>query len=159
MKYLVRLAICINFVFLLLFSPFTGDAGVPANKTPEKKILKKLEKWVSPLPEWRHTGRFSPDSVSVNADSKRLEVYFTPALSNIPVREAYLPRLRQSVTELLGRKYRDYSVEMFAGNRRVEDLVPNYFRESLPGDPSRRVTRVKGFAHSAGAQSRRTPPG
>lgn len=140
MKYLVRNAICINFVFLLLFSPFTGDAGVLANKTPEKKILKKLEKWVSPFPEWRHTGRFSPDSVSVHADSKELEVFFTPALSNIPLREAYLPRLRQSVAELLGRKYRDYSVEMFAGNRRVEDLVPNYFRESLPGDPSRRVT-------------------
>ena len=143
MRFPMRHAISINLVLLLICSPFIGDAGVPVNKTPEQKIFKKLGKWVSPFPEWKHTGRFSPDSVSLHRDSQRLEVFFTPALSHIPVREEHISRLRESVRELMGRKYRDYAVEMYAGEKRVEELVPNYFREVLPGDPSRRVTGGK----------------
>ncbi len=136
-KYLMRCAISIHFAFLFILSPLIGDAGVPAFKAPEQKIFKKLDKWVSPFPEWRHTGRFSPDSVSLHTDSKRLEVFFTPALSHLPVREEHLARISQSVRELLGRKYRDYALEMFAGNRRVEELVPNYFRNSFLCDSAR----------------------
>lgn len=156
MRFPMRHAISINLVLLLICSPFIGDAGVPASKTPEQKILKKLERWVSPFPEWKHTGRFSPDSVSVHPGEKKLEVFFTPVLSHIPVREEHLLRLGQSVRELLGRKYRDYAVVMYAGDRRVEELVPNYFRVSLPGDPSRRVTGGKEMriplVRKAGAQ-------
>lgn len=158
MKDLVCHAISINLIFMLLCSPFTGDAVVPSSKTPEQKILKKLEKWTSPFSEWKHTGRFSPDSVSVHADSKRLEVFFTPALSHIPVREEHLLRLRQSVRDLLQRKYRDYAVEMYAGSRRVEELVPNYFREVLPGDSSRRVTGVTATRIPLVRQAGERPP-
>lgn len=143
MRILVRFTISVHLLFLLLFFPFTGDAGVPGPRTPEQKVLKKLEKWVSPFPEWKHTGRFVPDSVSLHTGAKRLEVFFTPALSHIPVREEHLTLLRRSLTDLLGRKYRGYTVEMYAGSRRVEDLVPNYYRESLARDVSRQKKEGK----------------
>lgn len=139
MRFLKRFSISIHLVILFLVFPFTGSAKIPGGKTPEQKILKNLKKWVSPFPEWKHTGRFSPDSVFVHTGEKRLEVFFSPALSHIPVREEHCVRLRESVRDLLGRKYRDYVLEMFAGNRRVEELVPDYFRNSLSGDLSRRV--------------------
>lgn len=140
MRILVRFTIGLPLVFLFLLIPFGGDAGVPAHKSPDQKVRKKLKEWVSPFPEWRHAGRFSPDSVSVHPAVKRLELFFGPALSHIPVREEHIARLRGSVEELLGRKYRDYEVALFAGTRRVEELVPNYYRNLLPGDPKRLIT-------------------
>lgn len=97
----------------------------------------RLKSWKNPLKEWQHIARPKLDSVNVDPGKRLVSIYFTPTLSYYPFREESLGVFNRSLADALGRKFRKYSIEVQAGNYRLDQLIPNIYRSTLPIDSSR----------------------
>ena len=96
--------------------------------------LKKLDNLV---PEWRHLGRIHADSVSVLPEKKLVQIFFTTPLSYIPVREDEIEKIENLLKRSLGRKFRNYNIELFTDHHLLKELVPNGLRTTIPIDKNR----------------------
>ncbi len=123
---------------LLLVLVFFFSSSLTAKETEEqrltRKVRKKMESWVNPLPGGRFTGKVALDSVWVRPPGKKVLFYFNRQLSYLPVREASSKQLVLSLGEQLGRKYRDWEIMVYTDGRRLEELIPNSLRKDLKAD-------------------------
>ena len=120
----------------------------------------KIKEWKNPLEDMRPIARPKLDSVRVNTESHALTLFFAPTLSYYPFREESCRLFNQSIVKSLGRKFKKYTVGVMAGSFRLDQLVPNIYRNELPVDSSRfplagkprplLVTRVDGFEPQKG---------
>ncbi|HQH25233.1 MAG TPA: N-acetylmuramoyl-L-alanine amidase [Bacteroidales bacterium] len=97
----------------------------------------KLKKWENPLVSWQHIAVPQQDSLKIAAEEKRISLFFDPRLQYYPFREESCNLFRYSLKKSLGRKFRNYEIRIFTNNYELEQLVPNYFRKSLPVDTER----------------------
>ena len=136
MKKLSRLHISITLLIFLIIPVFGFSQTVKRSKLTIKAEgrLKKLDNL---LPDWRHVGRIRVDSLSVHSDKNLIQVFFTTPLSYIPVREKEVALVESSVKKTLGRKFRNYQVELYTDHHLLKDLVPNLLRSKLPVDANR----------------------
>ena len=136
MKKLSRLHISITLLIFLIIPVFGFSQTVKRSKLTIKAEgrLKKLDNL---LPDWRHVGRIRVDSLSVHSDKNLIQVFFTTPLSYIPVREKEVALVESSVKKTLGRKFRNYQVELYTDHHLLKDLVPNLLRSKLQVDASR----------------------
>ena len=102
---------------------------------------KKLKSWTNPLKEWQHLGKLKIDSVRIYKVDNSIKIYFSQSLSYYPIREDSYSKFVKSIKSSLGRKYRKYEVNVLTNGYSLEQLIPNYFRKSIPVDSSR--IRVK----------------
>jgi hypothetical protein len=102
-----------------------------------KSVKGKLLRWENPLTEWSHIGKIKLDSVRQEHGISLLKLYYAPSLSYYPFREESVLAMQSSLKSALGRKYRKFGLEMYSGGYRLEQLVPNIYRKSIPIDPSR----------------------
>lgn len=96
----------------------------------------KLRAWKNPLTEWNHIAVPAIDSLKVDKGKRTMRIWFSPGLSYYPFREESCRLFRESVRNALGRKYRNYSIELITNTYTVEQLVPNYYRKEIPVDSS-----------------------
>ena len=68
---------------------------------------------------------------------RKISLFFAPQLSYYPFREESCNEFRQSLGNSLGRKFRNYDLEIVTNGYDLYQLVPNYFRKSIPVDSSR----------------------
>lgn len=108
-----------------------------AHQRHERRIGKQLENWTTVFPEWNHVGRVTLDSVSLNPGMKSLDLFFSPSLSYLPVREETVSLLHVSVRDHLSRKYRNLDLKIHTSGKVLEDLIPNSYRHTLNPDPAR----------------------
>lgn len=101
------------------------------------KASKKLQTWENPLTSWSHVGKIKIDSVSAKPESHTLQLFFSTPLSYLPVREENSQLLRRSLQDALGRKYRDWTLEIYTDGHRLEELIPNSLRSTNTKDNSR----------------------
>ena len=95
------------------------------------------------------------DTIIVNTEAKQLDIHFNRNFSNIPMREDVVTDIYSSVKVALGRKFKDYSLKIYALDFRIEDLIPNYFRSSkrsydqsrMPKSDSRSLPLVRNMSH------------
>ncbi|HPT32871.1 MAG TPA: hypothetical protein PLW67_13565, partial [Prolixibacteraceae bacterium] len=128
-----------SFLLLLFISLVTFALGAQpthAQKTT-LKASKKLQKWDNPLTSWSHVGKIRIDSVSAKPESETLQLFFSTPLSYLPVREENSRLLLSSLLGALGRKYRDWTLEIFTDGHRLEELIPNSMRSTNAKDNSR----------------------
>jgi hypothetical protein len=107
------------------------------NQRIRKNAIHKLENWKNPLKEWSHLGKVKLDSLLIGKNQDSVALYFSPGLSYYPVREDIYSQFVQSVKSKLGRKFRDYSINIITNGFSLEQLIPNYYRKVVPVDSSR----------------------
>lgn len=107
--------------------------------TVEKKLLSPLISLVS----WQHLGKVSLDSVVVNSKEKKIRLHYNKAFENIPIREDFVEKIDKELKRSLGRKFRQYNLEIYIGNQNINTFVPNAYRSNLFKDNSRIVLKSK----------------
>ena len=161
MRVLHPLSFICLFVIMMVCSPLAS--GHKPGKS-QKVAAARLNGWTSPVTEWHYPAILRIDSLKVMEDSKELNIWFPIEMSYNPVREETLFRLENSIREKLGRKFRDYRINMFTNGFRPEQLIPNYFRHSMTPDTARipsilpskpmMIDRVDGVHPSMGLNGR-----
>lgn len=101
------------------------------------KAENRLQKMGNPLPEWSHVGRIRFDSLSFLHEKQLVQVFFTSSLSYIPVRENEVKLIETAVKKAIGRKFSNYTIEIFTDHHLLKELVPNSFRTTIPVDQNR----------------------
>lgn len=125
---------------IIIMILWPSQASSQAVNKLEKQALAKLNDWHNPVREWNNPPRLRIDSLKVNSAVKSVDLYFPVAFSYNPFREETIEVFTKSVINDLGRKFREYSVNIYTGGSLIQDLVPNYFRKDLPQDASRIIT-------------------
>ncbi len=125
---------------LILFS-FILTGAVSANSQTLQKLNRiadnRLKSWVNPLNEWKHLGRLKIDSTRIGKEEKSVSLFFSSTLLNYPMREDTYSEVVQSIKNRLGRRFRNYVINVFTNGYSLEQLIPNLFRKEIPVDSSR----------------------
>ena len=102
-----------------------------------KVLVRRLDNWKNPLTQWEHIAKPRLDSVLIRKDPGTATLWFAPGLSYYPFREDAYETFMQSIKNSLGRKFRNYRIEVMTNNYPIDQLIPNYFRKGVPVDSSR----------------------
>ena len=70
------------------------------------------------------------DTIIIDKTTQNLQIYFNDGFSFIPLRENNVSIIYKSIKEIIGKKYKNYSVKIYSNNYLIEELIPNYFRKS-----------------------------
>jgi len=136
MKKFSRLHIGI-IAMIILVIPIIGFSQTTRRSRMITKAENRLKKIENPIPDWSHVGRIRFDSLSILPEKHIVQVFFTTPLSYIPVREQEVAHIENSVSEVLGRKFKNYPIEIYTDHHLLKELVPNSFRTTLPIDQTR----------------------
>ena len=126
-------------IILLIIAviPFLGFSQTAKRSRLTLKAESRLKKLENLMPEWRYMGRIRFDSLSIRSEKKLIQIFFTNPLSYIPVRENEVAYVENSVIEALGRKFRNYPIEIYTDHHLLKELIPNLLRTTIPVDRSR----------------------
>ncbi|MFA5328592.1 MAG: fibronectin type III domain-containing protein [Prolixibacteraceae bacterium] len=116
----------IGFVCLLVF---LSASSAKADKT--KRFNKKANRASAEFAKKASAGtvyKFKVDTVVVNVQSKKLSLKMKDTFSYIPFRPDNTTQYYNWYTDLLGRKFRKYSVSIESMGKEISDLIPNYYR-------------------------------
>jgi hypothetical protein len=102
-----------------------------------KALAKRLDEWKNPLTQWEHIAKPKLDSVLIRKNPETATLWFAPGLSYYPFREDSYELFMQSIYKSVGRKFRNYKIEVLTNNYPIDHLIPNYYRKELPVDSSR----------------------
>ena len=87
-----------------------------------KAITKKLDGWKNPLTQWEHIAKPKLDSVLIRNNPETATLFFAPGLSYYPFREDSYELFMQSINKSLGRKFRNYKIEVLTNNYPIDHL-------------------------------------
>ena len=62
-------------------------------------------------------------------EENSVSLFFSPALLNYPMREDTYSVFVQSIKNRLGRRFRNYAINVFTNGYSLEQLIPNLFTE------------------------------
>ncbi|MDK2840870.1 MAG: hypothetical protein PWQ17_375 [Anaerophaga sp.] len=125
-------------VLLMFFVFFPGIENIAFSQLnpKEKRMAEKVMEDISPSSDlfrgWNYLGRMEVDSVAVDQDNERVEIYFSPHVVRIPVRHVWLNHLKYNIRNNLRRRFRDYSIEFYCNGRPMEDYIPLYYYNGVP---------------------------
>ncbi|HEX7583134.1 MAG TPA: hypothetical protein VF373_00485, partial [Prolixibacteraceae bacterium] len=135
----IPIKIFIVTVLLAIISP-TGFAQ-------SKRLVKKVNKASSEFAKKASEGmvyKFRPDTVIVDSQSKKISLRMKETFSYIPFRPENTTQYYSWYQELLGRKFRKYSVSIVSTKKEISELIPNFYRgNSVKIDSSRFVKSPK----------------
>lgn len=103
----------------------------------ENKAMKRINERFDLLHPYQYMGPMHVDSVEVNASDEELDVFLSPNVAMIPVREAWITSLKYALRNLTGRRFKDYEIQLFCKGETLEKYVPLYFREHISVDSFR----------------------
>lgn len=112
----------------LMIGSFNSQA---AKKSQRKK--RKVEKAATEFANQASKGvayRFKADSLYFNSQEKEIVVYMNSSFSYIPFRPKTVEQYKFKLKEILGRRFRDYSVKIESMGVKIDDLIPNFYREN-----------------------------
>jgi hypothetical protein len=134
-KLLVKYVLVIAFFLIQVGEVFTQTTSKDLRLA--QKAIDKIEDGPDLFESWQYMGNMYVDSISANTSDELLTVFLSPNVAHIPVREVWIKHLEQSIKNKIGRRFRNYSIQLFCKEKPLETLVPVYFRESLPSDSLR----------------------
>ena len=128
-----------NRVLLLLLLTIIGfESGYSqVNQRVSRRVEKKFRLWKNPLPQFQNISKIHLDSVYVTVNPDILILNFAPGLSYYPIREDSYKLFTNSIKESLGRRFRNYTIDVRTNNYSLVQLIPNYYRKDIPVDTSR----------------------
>jgi len=108
-----------------------------------KRLLQKADEVSSAFAKKASEGtvyKFKVDTIRINPETKTLKLEMNPVFTYIPFRPENTSQYYNWYTDLLGRKFRGYSVSIESMGKDISELIPNYYREnSVKLDSSRLV--------------------
>lgn len=128
------------FLFLLCFFVPKSHAQlfVASEDRLERIAQRRLDDASELFSPWKHLGVMQIDSISLSSEDARIELFFSPAVTHIPIRYPWLLHIENELMNMLGRRFRNYNLEMFARGQVLSEFIPNYFRDDyLPVDSLR----------------------
>lgn len=78
---------------------------------------------------WKHMGRIEIDSISVCTAEEQVQLFFSPAVTHIPIRYHWLQYVENELMNMLGRRFRHYQPVLFARGQHLYTYIPNFFRD------------------------------
>ena len=103
----------------------------------ERTAVTKLDTWINPVREWRYPDKIKADSLRIDIEGSGIDLWFPVAFSYNPIREDNLAIFENSLRDALGRKFRNYRINIYTNGFAAADLIPNYYRETLQNDSTR----------------------
>jgi len=103
----------------------------------QKKATKRLKEWQLPLAKWRQLQKISIDTIEVNEKQEVLLLHFSGNMTYIPWREDNLNQTEYSIKEKLGRRFRNFDLQLVADGKQLHSLIPNYYRKKVELDKRR----------------------
>lgn len=110
-------------IFCLMGSPVKADKA--------KRLLKKANAASSEFSKKASAGtvyKFKPDTVMVDSKSKMVNLKMKESFSYLPFRPDNTTQYYDWYKDLLGRKFRKYSVSIQSNGKEIKELIPNYYR-------------------------------
>ncbi|HEX2395737.1 MAG TPA: xanthan lyase, partial [Bacteroidales bacterium] len=140
----MRIQKVVFLVFLVCF--FINDSDAQDRIFRLERLAGKRSDFVPEMfAQWNHTGGVKIDSIRVNKDSLRIDFYFNPSTSHIPVRSDWVNELRNRLKQNLGSRFRKYAINLRLRGRAIDEFIPNVFRDStLKADEKRYSVRFEG---------------
>ena len=91
------------------------------------------------------------DTILINAENAHISIYFNPFFGYIPLREQQVEAIYNALNKRFQKKFKKYTLTVFALNTSIQELVPNYYRTSkehwdrsrLPTDDIRPVPLIR----------------
>ena len=108
----------------------------------ERKVYHHSQDFIHDCIQGRGPVKLAPktaiDSVIVAKSEKLIRIYANQFLAYIPFRSKNVNLIYAALGKSLGFKYRKYQVVLYSLNKPIEQLIPNYYRESPANyDPKR----------------------
>jgi len=129
-------------VFLVM--PFPGSSRPLKRSVSSVKAEGRLRNLKNVMLGWEHLGKICFDSLSIHAEKRLIQIYFSTPLSYVPVREADVQNLENTVRKSLGRRFKKYHFTLYSDHHLVRDLVPNKLRSVIPVDDNRLSAKSSG---------------
>ncbi len=127
-----RALMLVSFTLLSFLSVYSQDI-----EKLNRKVRDRLDTWENPLPQFEHIAKPKLDSVIILKNSDTILLKFAAGLSYYPFREESTGIFVVSLQKTLGRRFRNYSIDVVTNNYSLNQLIPNYFRKDTPVDSSR----------------------
>ncbi len=105
----------------------------------QRMAERRLDDVSSIFSPWQHLGRIGIDSISVCSIEEEVHLFFSPAVTHIPIRYHWLQYVENELMNMLGRRFRDYNLELFARGHHLHAFIPNFFRDQYLFQDSMRV--------------------
>ncbi len=139
----VYLRICL-LLFVIFASLAAQDIFAQSGKTDRahKKVEKRLSKWRRDTTSLKIYKAIPVDSFEVSPLHKNIQLFFSPYLSYLPLRESDCDLLNQSVLHSLRNRFKRYSLQIYSGGYLINDLIPNIWRTNMPVDEKRKLKYV-----------------
>ncbi|NQV40952.1 MAG: xanthan lyase [Candidatus Marinimicrobia bacterium] len=162
MNIVKKLLTCLLVLFLIACSsskPGKSDYDYSTMDRTTKKAYQGVERFLSSNTTKESALKLSKhtkiDTIIVDSEARKLDIHFNRNFANIPIREDVVRDILAAVKESLGRKFKDYSLKLYAVDVPIEDLIPNYFRSSkrsydrarMPKPESRSLPLVRNLSH------------
>lgn len=96
-----------------------------------------LKNYADYFAQWQHVGNIKLDSIATNSANKQLNLYFSPIITYIPIREAYIDSIVTLIKNDLGRKFKHYQINLFTKNKPLSYFIPNAYRKITDVDNQR----------------------
>ncbi len=134
--------ISVPFFLLLSFSFITetrAQGFLSGDERMQRRAESRLDEASLVFLPWQHLGRITLDSVSVQRSDQRVQLFFSPAMTHIPIRYHWLVYLENEYMNMLGWRFRNYDIELFARGRQLYEFIPNYYRKGYYSEDRLRV--------------------
>lgn len=82
-------------------------------------------------------GTVKCSKVSVDASQKTAAVYLNRTITYLPIREENLASIYRQLRTHLPADFKGYSLQIYGGKKRLEALIPNYYRKTQAPDSAR----------------------
>lgn len=127
-------------IVLLIFCLTTGAAK--ADKS--QRLLKKANKASADFAKKTSVGtgyKFKVDTVVINPEAKTLKLKMDPVFSYIPFRPENTLKYNQEFKQLLGRRFRKYSISIESMGKEIQELIPNIYRDQSVSIDAKRLSQ------------------
>jgi len=110
---------------VVLFLLIGTTASSFAQRKPEYQISDSLTAIANC---YIHTSRINVVDFYINNRTNTVHVSAHEKLIYMPFRPDNVKRIYNAIARIIGRKYADYSIVCQVENRKIEDLIPNFYR-------------------------------
>ena len=96
--------------------------------TPQDELLKELNYYLGGYQDPHvKVEKIAVDSIKVDDDAQKLDVYVNLRLAYIPMRQDNVQQLYSDITSIVPQDYKKYQLTILSGERAIEQLIPNYY--------------------------------
>ena len=131
--------ILLGFVVILIFpEKVLAQAADRREERLQQMAERRLDDANKLFKHWRYLGNAGIDSLKVQRHNQLIKIYLNPATTHLPVRYPWIVHNENLLREMLGRRFRNYEIELIAREKSLFEFIPNIFREDyIPADSSR----------------------